>query len=58
MKHTKILTRSISILIVAVLAIVAFARGPVKDWLLIGVFSLWLLTLLLSVLLSRKAAIQ
>ena len=41
MKHDKALWGSISILVGAVIAILALIRGAWQSWLLIGVFTLW-----------------
>ena len=41
MKSEKSLWTSVSILIGAVIAVLAFVRGDAQLWLLLGVFSLW-----------------
>ena len=41
MKNDKALWGSISILVGAVIAILALVRGSLQTWLLLGVFSIW-----------------
>lgn len=40
-RRNKVLTKSLSGLIVSVLAIMAFIRGPWANWLMIAVFAIW-----------------
>ena len=47
-----LLSGSITILIGAVIAIMALVRGPWQAWLLIGVFTLWGLWVVLILLLT------
>jgi len=50
-----LLSGSITILIGAVIAIMALVRGPWQAWLLIGVFTLWGLWVVLILLLLYAA---
>lgn len=53
MKHSKAHPGSISILLAAVIAILALVRGPLQAWLLSGVFLLWGLWAMAAFLLPR-----
>lgn len=47
-----------SFLLIAVLAVMAFIRGPLQVWFLAGVFIVWGIWMLTAVLLSNRTAIQ
>lgn len=58
MKRKNLFGGGISFLIVAVLAVMAFIRGPEQIWYLAGVFAIWGIYMIAAVLLSNKNRIH
>lgn len=58
MKQKSIWGAGVSFLLIAVLAVMAFIRGPLQIWFLAGVFAVWGVWMLTAVLLSNRTAIQ
>ncbi len=58
MKQKSILGTGTSALLIAVLAVLAFVRGPHQTWFLVGVFAVWGVWMITAALLSNKTAIQ
>ncbi len=58
MKQRGILGTGTSALLIAVLAVLAFIRGPHQEWFLVGVFAVWGIWMIAAALLSNKSAIQ
>jgi len=54
MNNGKRLQRSASALLVAVLAVMAFVRGDLQLWLLIGIFTVWALWMFIPIVLQVK----
>lgn len=57
MKFKNTLGVSTSFLLVAVLAVLAFIRGPFQIWFLAGIFAVWGVWLIITVSLSNKTAV-
>lgn len=58
MRKRSILSAGASLLLIAVLAIMAFLRGPLQIWFLVSAFIVWGVWMLTAVLLSNRTAIQ
>lgn len=58
MKQKSILGAGVSFLLIAVLAVMAFIRGPMQIWFLAGAFVIWGVWMLAAILLSNKTALQ
>lgn len=58
MKKKNMVRAACTFLLVAVLAVMAFIRGPGQIWVLAGVFAVWGVWMLTAVLLMNRTAIQ
>lgn len=58
MKQKSIWGAGASFLLIAVLAVMAFIRGPLQIWFLAGVFAVWGIWMLTATLFSNRTAIQ
>ena len=58
MKRKKIFSKGLSVLIVAVIAVLAFVRGPELNWVLACVFGVWAIVMIIAAISSNKARIS